>query len=348
MKVSIIIPVYKVEPYIHRCVDSILNQTFTDFELILVDDGSPDNCGKICDEYAEKDNRIKVIHKQNGGLSDARNAGIDWVFANSDSEWITFIDSDDWVHKQYLEILYEICINNNVSISSCGHSLTDNYNDSALSNVIKYDTIIDDAQSIVKLWHAFTKFNYSTAWGRLYKKDLFKTVRYPKGRYHEDEYVTYKLLFECDRIAITTTALYYYFQNNSGIMISELTPKRMTDQLEAVYQQLVYYYTHNYSHMFLIQFYNNSAMIRHHLEKYGGRNEYDKVICKYLRLTKKYAKKGNEHMPYLIKKYGFSKWFYGRAEKIERLKNDINLVKKDKGLLYSKLWGIKSYFTEMK
>ena len=103
--ISVIVPVYKVEKYIHRCVDSILSQTFTDFELILVDDGSPDNCGKICDEYAEKDIRIHVIHQENGGLSAARNAGIDWVFANSDSEWITFIDSDDWVHPEYLERL---------------------------------------------------------------------------------------------------------------------------------------------------------------------------------------------------------------------------------------------------
>ena len=104
--ISVIVPVYNVEKYLHRCVDSILAQTFTDFELILVDDGSPDNCGKICDEYAEKDSRIHVIHKVNGGLSDARNAGLDWAFANSNSEWVTFIDSDDWVDKYYLEYLY--------------------------------------------------------------------------------------------------------------------------------------------------------------------------------------------------------------------------------------------------
>ena len=106
MLISIVVPIYKVEKYIHRCIESILAQTFTDFDLILVDDGSPDNCGKICDEYAVKDKRIHVIHKENGGLSDARNAGIDWAFANSDSEWITFIDSDDWIHPKYLETLY--------------------------------------------------------------------------------------------------------------------------------------------------------------------------------------------------------------------------------------------------
>ena len=103
--ISVIVPVYKVEEYLNRCVDSILSQTFTDFELILIDDGSPDNCGKICDEYAQKDNRVCVIHKKNGGLSSARNTGIDWAFKNSNSQYITFVDSDDLITKDYLEKL---------------------------------------------------------------------------------------------------------------------------------------------------------------------------------------------------------------------------------------------------
>ena len=119
--ISIIVPVYKVEKYIHRCVDSILAQTFTDFELILVDDGSPDNCGIICDEYALKDNRIHVIHKENGGLSDARNAGIDWAFENSNSEWITFIDSDDWVHPKCLEALVRAAQIYGTEIAICNY-----------------------------------------------------------------------------------------------------------------------------------------------------------------------------------------------------------------------------------
>ena len=113
-QISVIVPVYKVEPYLRRCVDSILAQTFTDFELILVDDGSPDNSGAICDEYAQKDARVHVIHQENGGLSAARNAGIDWVFAHSDSQWLTFVDSDDWVHPEYLERLYHAVLEHNV------------------------------------------------------------------------------------------------------------------------------------------------------------------------------------------------------------------------------------------
>ena len=105
-EISVIVPVYKVEPYLRRCVDSILAQTFTDIEVILIDDGSPDGCPAICDEYVQQDNRVKVIHQENRGVSAARNAGLDWVFANSDSQWISFVDSDDWVHPQFLEYLH--------------------------------------------------------------------------------------------------------------------------------------------------------------------------------------------------------------------------------------------------
>ena len=104
--ISVIVPVYKVERYIRRCVDSILTQTYPDFEVVLVDDGSPDGCGRICDFYAQNDGRVHVIHQKNGGLSAARNAGIDWVTANSDSRWIAFVDCDDWVHDEFLRKLY--------------------------------------------------------------------------------------------------------------------------------------------------------------------------------------------------------------------------------------------------
>ena len=105
-KISVIVPVYKVEQYLRRCVDSILSQTFSDFELILIDDGSPDRCGEICDEYKQRDGRVVVIHQSNGGLSAARNTGIIWSLENSDSDWLTFVDSDDWVHSEYLERLF--------------------------------------------------------------------------------------------------------------------------------------------------------------------------------------------------------------------------------------------------
>ena len=195
MLISVIVPVYKVEKYIHRCVDSILAQTFTDFELILVDDGSPDNCGKICDEYAEKDNRIHVIHKENGGLSDARNAGIDWAFANSDSEWITFIDSDDWIHPKYLEALYNAVKETGCEISICGYEETTG--DSPKVDDINLQAVIVSTEDF------FCEHNVNAvvAWGKLYKKELFREIRYPVGKLHEDEFTTYKLLFQYENCA---------------------------------------------------------------------------------------------------------------------------------------------------
>ena len=105
--ISVIVPVYKVEEFLSRCVDSILCQSYPDFEVILVDDGSPDRCGQMCEDYARQDSRIHVIHQENGGLSAARNSGIDWAFAHSDSRWLAFVDSDDWVHPDFLKVLYE-------------------------------------------------------------------------------------------------------------------------------------------------------------------------------------------------------------------------------------------------
>ena len=224
-KISVIVPIYKVEKYIHRCIDSVRNQTFRDFELILVDDGSPDNCGAICDEYAAKDSRIVVIHQENGGLSAARNAGIDWAFANSDSEWLTFIDSDDWVHQEYLRLLLDAAVTHNVPISICGYAQTEG----TAPEYNPQDHV--SARWNPEDFYVNHNVNAIVAWGKLYRKEYFAEVRYPVGRIHEDELTTHKLLFRAEKIAVTTAPLYAYFQNPEGITKSQWTPKR----LDAVY-----------------------------------------------------------------------------------------------------------------
>lgn len=242
-KISVIVPVYKVEKYIHRCVDSILNQTFTDFELILVDDGSPDNCGKICDEYAEKDNRIHVIHKENGGLSDARNVGIDWAFEHSDSEWITFIDSDDWIHPRYLELLYNAVVETNSAICICGYEETTGKETTVDENIFKAEIINTE------FFYSEHIVNAVVAWGKLYKKDLFREIRYPVGKLHEDEFTTYKVLFQYNSIAYVSQPLYFYFINSEGITKSEWSPKRL-DALDAYEEQLLFFSANNYKKAF--------------------------------------------------------------------------------------------------
>ena len=229
--ITVIVPVYKVEPYLSRCVDSILAQTFTDFELILVDDGSPDKCGAICDEYAEKHAHIHVIHQPNGGLSAARNAGIEWAFSNSDSKWLAFIDSDDWVHPKYLEFLYRAAQENNVKISVCEYKETD--------TLKPVDSSVEFKAQIVNgidFWCSEKNVIATVAWNKIYQKDIFYACRYPVGKIHEDEYVTYKLLYQTRNIVYVKVPLYYYYHNLQGITKSAYSLKRL-DAIEAMEEQ---------------------------------------------------------------------------------------------------------------
>ncbi len=237
--ISVIVPVYKVEPYLSRCVDSILAQTFTDFELILINDGSPDNCGKICDDYAQKDTRIQVIHKENGGLSSARNAGIDWVFANSNSQWLTFIDSDDWIHPQYLELLLSGATSTNTDICVCEYTETsefsgfENIKNTTTQNLTPEDFFINHHVTAV------------IACCKLYKKSCFKNIRYPLGKLHEDEYTTYKILFEKSFISHLEEPLYFYFTNTDSITNGGWSPKRL-DAIKAYEEQIAYFRKNGY------------------------------------------------------------------------------------------------------
>lgn len=231
-KITIIVPVYDVEKYINRCVDSILNQTFTDFECILVDDGSPDNCGKICDEYAKKDKRIKVIHKPNGGLSDARNAGIDIAMG----EYLSFIDSDDWIHPQMLEILYEGIKKSNVLLSVCAYEEIKNERETYFKKIEKPIFEIKNGMSFL------TENNVTAvvAWNKLYHRELFNDIRYPLGKWHEDEFTTYKLLYKAVNIAVCDIKLYMYFFNQKGISKGGWTVKRL-DALEAFEDMICFF-----------------------------------------------------------------------------------------------------------
>lgn len=236
--ISVIVPVYNVEKYIRRCVKSIIDQKFKDFELILIDDGSPDSCGKICDEYAEIDNRIHVIHQKNGGLSAARNAGIDWVIESSCSEWITFVDSDDWVTNDYLERLYKAVQKYKTKVSVGRFKRVKSEEQ---TQIIEKEVVLISPE---ELWLT-DRANATVAWGKLYHKTLFQEIRYPIGRINEDEFVTYKILFEFDKIALVLDELYMYFQNDESIMNSKWSLKRL-DVLDAFEEQLAYFEEHKF------------------------------------------------------------------------------------------------------
>lgn len=234
-KISVVVPVYKVEKYLERCIKSILLQSYSDFELVLVDDGSPDMCPKICDDISKQDDRVTVIHRENGGLSAARNSGIDWAIENSNSKWITFIDSDDWVHPQYLESLLLCAKKTNSDVVMCEFSVTDTYDN-------EYIQVTENNFSVEATEDAFRNevLDPNSSCGRLFKKELFSDVRFPVGKLHEDRFTTYKILFQFEKVGVVGVPMYYYFINNDGIIHSSWSPRRL-DNLEATENQLSFF-----------------------------------------------------------------------------------------------------------
>lgn len=231
--ISIVVPVFKVEKYINVCVDSILAQTYKDFELILVDDGSPDKCGAICDEYALKDNRIKVIHQKNGGLSAARNAGIELIRG----ELVTFIDSDDLIHPECMEIMHKEMTKHNADVCICAAARFKD--DIPLVSLSMTSNVITGREACLKQY-GDNGVKYVTAWGKLYKSSLFSEIRYPIRKLHEDEATTYKVLYNSTKVCDIEDSLYFYRLNNEGIMHSAFNVRRY-DGVKALEERARFY-----------------------------------------------------------------------------------------------------------
>lgn len=225
-KISVIVPVYNVEKYIKNCIESILNQTFHDLEIILVDDGSTDMSGNICDDYKIRDSRISVIHKKNGGLSDARNEGI----KRASGEFITFVDSDDYISHNAIEYLYGILIDNQADVSIGKLYKTSKFNED-VSNSSPIVKIFNNKESIKEMLYGTL---YSTAApGKLYRSCLFDDVCYPYKQLNEDLFTTYKILDKASRVVYGNQIVYYYFCRVGSIMTSSFTKRRL-DSMKAL------------------------------------------------------------------------------------------------------------------
>lgn len=286
-KVSIIVPIYNVEKYLPKCIDSILNQTFKDFELLLVDDGSTDTCGKICDEYEKKDNRIKVIHKKNGGLSDARNKGID----ASNSEFISFIDSDDYIAEDMYEILYNNLEKENADISICGYYRC--LNGKMVPKFKKEEYFVVNNKEALRLVLEDKKISVE-ACTKIYRKSLFDNVRYPVGKLSEDAFTTPTILSKANIVVGTTAPKYYYIIREDSITNS-VFKKNDLNVIEA--------YKHNYD-LVMDKFpeLKNQAIFRYYwahacvLKKmvlsknFNDSDEYDKVVSSMKKGTFKIIK----------------------------------------------------------
>lgn len=210
--ISVIVPAYNVEKFIGKCIDSILRQSFKDFEVLLIDDGAKDSTPEICDACAKKDSRIKVYHKENGGLSDARNYGIDRM----QGKYVTFIDSDDYVDSGYFEYLYGLITQEeDIQIAICGKKSV-REDENASPDPETFHEIITGERAVQKMLCGHGSGH--SAWGKLYLADLWKTVRYPKGKIYEDYATTYRVMALVDKAAWGNAAMYFYVQHIESIM----------------------------------------------------------------------------------------------------------------------------------
>lgn len=225
--ISVVIPIYQVEKYLPTCINSILNQTYSNLEIILVDDGSPDNCPAICDEFALKDSRIKVIHQKNGGLSSARNTGIEIA----QGEYIGFIDSDDFIAPNFYEYLLNNALTHHADISECGFIKVAEDNMNSFTFPPIDNAIVSVTNNIGALERLFsedfnTYVNTVVVWNKLYKRSLFQSIRYPLNKISEDEFTTYKLLYGVHQFVTSSALLHAYVQRSSSIMGKTFSSKR--------------------------------------------------------------------------------------------------------------------------
>ena len=245
-KISVVIPIFKVEQYLDRCVESILAQTIKDLEIILVDDGSPDACPELCDAWAARYQTIKVVHKPNGGLSSARNAGIEVA----SGDYIGFIDSDDYILPDMFECLLNTLQTNSADMAICGYQYVDQESgavdpietgkspliDEVLSREEAYEKIVASRQG-----YSF----YVTAWNKLYKKELLTNCRFPEGKLHEDEYSVHYFFQQCKKIAVTAKPLYIYIQRSGSIM-NTVVSLRSLDAVNALLDRYLFFKTEGY------------------------------------------------------------------------------------------------------
>lgn len=223
--ISVIVPVYRVEKYLPACIDSILNQTFTDFELILVDDGSPDRCPEICDETAKRDARVRVIHQANQGLSAARNAGIE----AARGAWLSFVDSDDYIAPQFYEKLYQTAQRTDADCVMCSVQNVDESGKPIDSALMRVADEVKTGREVLRKIGRDDVTPYLTAWNKLYRRKLFNTLRYPAGRQNEDVFVFAELFCQVQRAVCVAEPLYFYRKRIGSIMNSVVTLRNLDE-----------------------------------------------------------------------------------------------------------------------
>ena len=313
--VSVVVPIYKVEKYLCRCVDSILQQTYKNLDIVLVNDGSPDKCGEICDLYASKDGRIKVIHKSNGGLSEARNAGT----MAARGKYITYIDSDDYVSSDYIEYLYKGIIQYGADVSCCEYIRTKNDSvDFELASKEEKDLVFLGSNALIAAYRDGYGILLTIAWGKMFKTATMCEHLFPVGRINEDDAVVYQVVFESQKVYLGTKCCYAYYVNSNGIMATKGSDFS-EDYVLALEERISYFERNqedellNYAHNLLMDYLvcqcitsrsDNLPFLFNYMKKYRnakGRTLINRVKCAIC-----------IYIPILIKiKRKIHKWFNG-------------------------------------
>lgn len=301
--ISVIVPVYKVEPYLNRCVDSILAQTYQNLEVLLVDDGSPDGCGAICDAYARQDSRVRVIHKKNGGLSSARNAGLD----EARGEYLAFVDSDDWIEPETYAYLLGLIKQHDVKLSYAGRY--DVEEETGVETVGLCPEQEEKISSETFVGRIFRWDNVdSAAWDKLYHRSLFENHRYPLGKICEDVPVTYRVILETDYVAVGNRPMYHYCHRKGSITQSQISEKTfhfsqhtaevypyIRDHVPQIEPQARYFRVRSLMHLLLVletegdrsweRFHREYAKARRELKSHTGFLLTSPMLGKQERLT---------------------------------------------------------------
>ena len=320
--ISVIIPVYKCEDFLEGCVNSILNQTFAGFEIILVDDGSPDNSGKLCDELAEKHNNIIVLHQENQGQAAARNNGV----KIARGQWLHFVDCDDAIHPRMLEALYNAATKNDVKLAACsavqGEAKPENFD--AFADV-SFKALEMTEENILSLCKN-EKYYYWVVWGKLIHKSIYEKHPLTEGRIYEDNAIVCKWLTEAGNIALTHSPLYFYYINNSGTTKKAFTKKQL-DVLWAFKEQIDFFNSINFKKMtehLATYYFEISANMQ-----YRAKNENTKELIPLIK------EKENEikalYAPFIKLNADQKLYYYERTSKpmfyIARLKKKLGLLK---------------------
>ena len=266
--ISIIVPVYKVEKYWNRCVDSILAQSYPNIEVILVDDGSPDRCPQICDEYAGKDARVRVIHKRNGGLSDARNAGMDVA----EGKYIAFVDGDDYVDAEMYAALYRAIQTSGDKLAVCG------FNKITEDGVLRKKTDMHFAPRLTEdeYWYQLF-FLYrdleTVAWNKLYHRSLLRGLRFPLGAIHEDEWLVHQYLSRAGHVSVVNQCLYYYVVREGSITTQPISIRSLSI-LEALERRLAYFAETGKQRAIVLSMRNYTRYVVFFLSDWRGKTPY--------------------------------------------------------------------------